>query len=191
MLITPALVEEMRARDDVVRARPHIYLPGSVNVSLQIGDRMLGLRVGEFIWGFSDPFTAPPELVTGAELADDAQGDIVVSASALEELGYGGHATPEGQATFDDVIGQEVALVLKAPRGDTQAFSFRVVGVLDTAYGAEEDFFGTHIAVADALALKAWWYNDPDILEHEGYDALTVKAASLNDAVQIVEQLQE
>jgi ABC-type antimicrobial peptide transport system permease subunit len=141
--------------------------------------------VGEFIWGFSDPFTAQPQLLAGKELGDDARGEIVVSAEALEEMGY------EGQAEFERMIGQEVALVLKAPRGDTQTFSFRVAGVLGTTYGAESGYFGTHISVADALAMKAWWYNDPNILENEGYDELVIKAVSLNDAAQIVERIQE
>jgi len=40
-------------------------------------------------------------------------------------------------------------------------------------------FFGPTLAWRYSLALKAWWYNDPDILEHEGYDELIVRAASL------------
>jgi putative ABC transport system permease protein len=181
VLITPALVEEMRARDDVVEVHPRIYVPDSMNVSLKVGEDMLRVRVGEFHWGLSDPFTRQPQLVAGRDLDDGAQGEIVVSASALEELGYEG--------SFDELIGQEVALVLKAPRGGTQTFPFRVAGVLETVYGSDAGYFGTHIGPADALALKAWWYNDPDILTHEGYDELVVKAASLNDAAQIVEGL--
>jgi ABC-type antimicrobial peptide transport system permease subunit len=129
----------------------------------------------------------------------DSQGDIVVTASALEELGFEGDpstssgqaaSTGSGQGDFESIIGQEVELVLQAPRGDVQTFPFRVVGVLETNYGPETGYFGTHVGLADALALKAWWYNDPDILEHEGYDELTIEAASLNDAVQIVEVLE-
>jgi ABC-type antimicrobial peptide transport system permease subunit len=185
VLITPALVEEIRARDDVVEVHPVIFPPWGANTSLKIGEEMLRVRVGVSPWGMSEPFTPPPELVAGEELADDAQGEIVASTSALESLGH------EGQAKFDDLIGQEVALVLKAPRGDTQTFLFRLVGVLDVTYGFDGPYFDTHIGVADSLALKAWWYNDPDILEHEGYDGLTIKATSLNDATQIVGQLQE
>jgi hypothetical protein len=201
VLITPALVEEMRARDDVVEVRPRIYTPGSMNVSLKVGEDVVRVRVGEFHWGVNDPFDPPPELVAGEELDRDSQGEIVVSASALEALGYEGQApsagsgqvpsTGSGQAGFENIIGQEVELVLKAPRGDIQTFPFRVVGVIQTNYGAQSGYFGTHIGLADALALKAWWYNDPDILEHEGYDELVIKAASLNDAVQIVEVLEE
>jgi putative ABC transport system permease protein len=184
VLITPALVEEMRARDDVLEVWPRIYTPGSMDVSLKIGGELLQVRVGEFHWGMSDPFTPSPEIVAGEELDREGQGEIVVTASALEELGF------EGQSQLDSIVGQEVDLVLKAPRGDTQTFPFRVVGVLEANYGPESGYFGTHIGPADALAMKAWWYNDPDILEHEGYDELVIEAASLNDAVQIVEVLE-
>ena len=185
VLITPALVEEIRARDDVVEARPQIRVPWGINSSLKIGDGQLRISVAQVSWISSEPFTQPPELIAGEELAADAQGEIVVSSDSLAALGY------KDQAAIEALIGQEVALVLQAPRGDTQAFPVRLVGVFDPKYGFDGPYFDAHIGVADSLALKAWWYNDPDILEHEGYDTLTVKAVSLNDAVQIVEQLEE
>jgi len=182
VLITPALVEEIRARDDVLEVSPRVNVPWGARVFLEIGGERLSVRVTvpQTIWGMSDPFTKPPEILAGEELTNEDQGEIVVTATALEGLGF------EGQVEFESMIGQEVSLTLEAPRGDTQAFPFRVVGVIE---GSE--YFGALISLADSVALKAWWYNDPDILEHEGYDLLTIKAASLNDATQIVEQLQE
>lgn len=183
VLITSQLVEEINRRDDVVEVRPRVHLPGSMNINLKIDDQILQVRVGEFHWGVSDPFTPQPEIATGEALDWEAQGGIVISTSALEELGY-------EEDEFDALIGQRVDLVLKAPRGDTETFPLRVVGVLETTYGGESGYFGTQVSVPDALALKAWWYNDPDLLEHEGYDELVIKAESLNDAAQIVEQLE-
>jgi putative ABC transport system permease protein len=185
VLITPELVEEIRARDDVVEVNPYIYVPWGINVSLKIGDKTAQVSVDETSWIPSEPFTQPPELIAGAELADGAQGKIVVSSDALASMGYA------DRAAINELIGQEVALVLKAPRGDTQTVPLRLVGVFEPKYGFDGPYFDTYINSADALVLKAWWYNDPDILAHEGYDALTVKAASLNDAVQIVEQFEE
>jgi ABC-type lipoprotein release transport system permease subunit len=185
VLITPELVEEMRARDDVVEVHPRELSPWGAEISLKIGEDAVRIRVGEFHWGLSDPFSKQPELVAGEALADAAQGDIVVSASALEALGY------EGREAFDELIGQQVALVLEAPRGDTHEFPFRVAGVLQTTYGAEAGHFGTYVSLADMLALNEWWYDDPDILEHEGYDELVIRAASLEDAGEIVDLLEE
>jgi hypothetical protein len=184
-IITSELVEEMRARDDVVEARPREFAPWGAKLSLQVGDEAIRVRVGDFHWGLSDPFSKEPELVAGEGLTDGSQGDIVISASALRALGY------EGQEAFEGLIGQEAALVLKEPRGDMQAFPFRVVGVLEAGYGAESGYFGTHVGLADMMALNAWWYNDPDILEHEGYDELVIRAKSLDDVAPIVELLEQ
>ena len=184
VLITPALVEELRGRDDVVEVRPRTVMPEGMHISLKIGEEMVRVRVGESMWGLSDPYSQPLQLVVGQEPADDVQGGIVVSTSALKALGY------EGEEAYQALIGQEAALVLMAPRGESQVFPFRVLGVLESAYGAPAGFFGTHVGQADALAMKAWWYNDPDILAHEGYDELVIKASSLDDAAQIVEYLQ-
>ena len=189
VLITPALVEEIRARDDVLEVDPQIRVPWGINASLKVGEKMLEVSVGTPSWSTSEPFTQPPELIAGEELAADAQGEIVVSVDVLESMETG--TGYEGQAALEDLVGQEVALVLKAPRGDTQTFPLRLAGILDPNRGFDGPYFDVQIGMADSLALKAWWYNDPDILENEGYDALIVKAASLNDAVQLIEQFED
>ncbi len=181
VLITPELVEEMQAREDVVEVLPRVYVPWGATVYLQAGDRELNVRVyvGDSTWGLNDPFTEFPRLESGRELVQDSPGEVILSKDALEALGY------DEQSDWEDVIGQEVHLLLKAPRGDMASFPLVVAGVRDTTY------WGANIGVTDALALKSWWYNDPDILEHEGYDMLRIKAASINDAAQIVGELQE
>ena len=181
VLITPEIVEEMRDRDDVVEVRPIVYVPSGAEIYLDLGEENLNVRayVGDSTWGISDPFTEPPKLIVGRELAIDSEGELVISVEALESLGY------VEQTEWEDFLGREVELVLKAPRGETTSFAFVVVGVQESMY------WGVNIAVSDALALKSWWYDDPDILEHDGYDRLRIKAASLNDAAQIVAELEE
>jgi len=165
VIITPELVEELRARDDVVEARPREFAPWGADISLQVEGKAISVSVGDFHWGLSDPFSIQPEVVAGRGLEADARGEMVVSARALRELGY-------EDEEFDDIVGREAALVLKEPRGEMREFPFRVVGVLETVYGAEAGYFGTHISLDDMMAINAWWYNDPDILAHEGYDEL-------------------
>ena len=184
VLITPALVEEMKARDDVLEVRPWVYVPWSAKVYLKIGENERQVTVGESSWGLSEPFTTPPEMVVGEELTADAQGEIVVAASLLESLGF------EGQEAYEGLLDQEVALVVKAPRGDTETFPLRLVGVIESV-SFDGPYFDARVGTPDALALKAWWYNDPDILEQDGYDSLLIRAASINDATQIVELLEE
>jgi ABC-type antimicrobial peptide transport system permease subunit len=186
VIITPELVEELRARDDVVMVRPRIFLSeGGMRVYLTVAGETTEVRLSEPVWWdrMDEPFVRPPEIVAGEDIAADSRGEIVVSTRTLEELGY------EGLDAFESLIGQEVTLVLVTPRSDRQEFPMRLVGVVDTLAGI--NYSGACVGVGDAAALKAWWYNDPDLLEHEGYDALTIKAASLNDAAQIVALLQE
>lgn len=182
VLITPGLVEEMRSREDVLEVRPHVYVPWGARVYLEVGEARLEVRVTgpETRWGMNDPFARSPEILAGGSVTSDSQGEIVLTATVLEALGY------DSQEAWESMVGEEVLLVLEAPRGEIQTFPFRVIGVLE---GSE--YFGALIGMDDSLSLKAWWYNDPYILEHEGYDLLTIKAASLNDATQIVEELQE
>jgi ABC-type lipoprotein release transport system permease subunit len=183
VIITPELVEEMRARSDVAETYGRELAPWGADISLQVEGKAISVRVGDFHWGLSDPFSIQPDILAGEDLQPDARGDIVVSAKAMRELGY-------EDDEFADFIGHEVALVLKEPRGEMAEFPFRVVGVLETTYGVEAGFFGTKIGMQDMLDLNAWWYNDPDILAHEGYDELIVRAASLDDVDGIVKALE-
>jgi putative ABC transport system permease protein len=41
------------------------------------------------------------------------------------------------------------------------------------------------------LALKSWWYNDPKLLEAQGYDALTVRTTSLSAATRLLDDLEK
>jgi ABC-type lipoprotein release transport system permease subunit len=185
VLITPELVEEIRARDDVVEVYPQMYVPRTMNANLHIGSAREHVRVGETYYGLHDPFTPSIEVIAGREVELDAEGEIVVGSAVLESMGY------EGQAAFERVIGREATLAVKAPRGDTEVFAFRIVGVVRTIQGMDSAFFGARVPVADAVTLKAWWYNDPDYLARQGYDVLTVRAATLGDAAEIVDLFKE
>ncbi len=181
--ITPELVEEMRAREDVEKVYPRMYEPWGSKVYLKLGGESLRVYVRESneYSRMNNPFTGAPEVVAGEELPEAADGVIVVSTRALEALGY-------DEDEYESLIGQDVALTLSAPRGENQEFPLRLVGVVDTYH---EGHPRTYVGLEDMVALNAWWFNDPDFLEHEGYDVLIVKALSLNDASQIIDVLQE
>jgi putative ABC transport system permease protein len=95
-----------------------------------------------------------------------------------------------GQPAFDALVGQEAMLIVRAPRGDSAEFPVQVVGVYEPAQGFDGPFFDAYVGLEEALAIKSWWHNDPDLLKREGYDGVTIEAVSLNDAVQIVEELE-
>ena len=175
-LLTPALADELRARSEVVKVVPRISLPSSMRISLRIDDQ----EVGIWVWDAddespADPFSSSPEVVAGRKMDSDEPGHITLSTSLLEEMDID---------DYEALIEQEVELVLHAPRGDTAAFPLTVVGVLDGRRGVRLGF-------SDQLALKSWWYSDPDLLETQGYDALTVRTTSLSAATRLLDDLEE
>ncbi len=175
-IISPALVEEIRAMGQVVDVIPRIYLPYSMNVVLDVGGK------NEEVRRISDPtnesptgpFEPPVKLLAGRQITWDEQGQIVLNEDLLENR----------EEDYEELVGQQVKLVLHAPRGESQTFSFTVAGVTSGQWGVV-------IGLADQLAMKEWWYNEPDLLQTQGYDALTVKTRSLNDATQVLDKLEE
>jgi ABC-type antimicrobial peptide transport system permease subunit len=103
----------------------------------------------------------------------------------LAKLGYG----PDGggNPSWSSLIGREITVVLKAPRGDTWEQVFRLRGVLDDFAGS--NYPGVYVSLPDALSIKAWWYNDPQTLERDGYDGLVVRATSLEQVEALVDEL--
>lgn len=187
VLITPALVEELRKRDDLVEVRPIMYAPIGPAYYLQLGDKTARVAVSQSnrFAVLHDPFSKPPEMVAGEKLADDSQGKMVISTNTAKALGY------KEQSGFQSLVGQEVVLVLKTPRGEKQPFPFRVVGVLEPNYGPDDKAARTYIGLADMVVLNKWWREDPELLESQGYDGLMVKAVSLQDADEMVEDFKK
>jgi putative ABC transport system permease protein len=176
-LLTPELVTQLQGRDDVLEITPFLRLPNGIQMTLRLDSREARARP----WGPSPavilgPFETPPQTLAGVGEPPAAGGGVVVSDALLEELGI-----TEGQ--YADLIGRPVELVLYAPRGESQAFPLQIVGV--------EERMQSSVALAspDRLDMLQWWYNDPEYMTHRGYDEVVIRAASLNDAVQIVDWL--
>ena len=176
-LLTPELVAQLQARDDVVEAIPFLRLPNGVQMNV----RLAGQEVQARPWGprpssIPDPFEVPPETLAGAADPPEEGGGVIVSEGLLVELGY----EPE---EFDSLVGQPVEIVLYAPRGESQVFPLQLAGV------TERESSTAAFATSDRLAMLQWWYNDPEYLAHRGYDEIFVRARSLNDTVRLVNWL--
>ena len=174
-LLTPALVAELAARDDVVSVTPHLRLPDSMRLIFRMNGEEL--RVNPWAPGptfVPDPFSPPPSLVAGAEDPPDEGGGVVVADRVLDALGY-------EREELDALIGHEAELVLYAPRGESLAFPLRLTGVVKGISGS------LVLSMLDRLALLEWWYNDPQYLAHRGYDQVYVQAKSLNDATNVLD----
>lgn len=175
-LLTPALLAELQARDDVLSVQPYLRLPDGIRLSLRLdGQEVRAEPFGGSVTVSPGPIFEPgPKLLAGVEQPTD--GGVVITEALLEPVGY-------GSADYASLIGRPVEVVLYAPRGETQAFTFTIAGISEKRWGS------INLSVPDRLALLRWWYNDPDYLEHWGYDNLTIRARSINDAVQIVDRL--
>jgi len=177
-LLTPELVAQLQARDDVVEATPFLSLPYSVRMNLRLeGDEVQARPWGPRPSSIPGPFETPPETLAGVEDPPLEGGGLIVSDGLLRELGF----EADGLASL---IGQEVDVVLYAPRGESQAFPFTIAGITERQQST------VALANPDRLAMLQWWFDDPGYLANRGYDEVFVRAASLNDAVRIVDWLE-
>jgi putative ABC transport system permease protein len=182
VLLTDELVNELRARDDVLEVRPSLRLPYAMNVGLEVNGQMIIVRPGEWTSSPADPFVPLPEFVAGEEPPREAGGVIAVNTYALEDLEI-------AESDYEALIGQEVTIVLRAPRGDSLRLPLKLAGVFDMHYGPN-DFAAVMVGLPTRLEMLAWWYNSPDYLDRRGYDSLMIRATSLNDATQILDLLE-
>ena len=166
--ITPDLVTRVAALDNVVSVTPSLELPQGLDMSLGAGDEQIAVRM---IDSFGPPqqfqFGSGSGLLAGQEFADaGAGGAILVAGLADRLLGPG--------ESYEDLIGREIALTLRLPRGETQVFPTTITAVRDSFGRRSLD-----LGLPQREAMKAWWYGEPDILAQEGYDSLVVQATDL------------
>ena len=190
-LVTPELVEQLAAREDVAEVVPYLDLPGSIRMTLLLDGQEIRAdpRVPRPD-SMQEPFGVPARTLAGEGSPPPEGGGIIVSASVLERLREeadpAGDGLRPGNETGEELaalVGREVELVLHAPRGESQSFSFQIAGVTDQQWG------NVSLALADRLRMLEWWYNDPDYLAQRGYDSVLIRARSLNDAAQLVDWL--
>lgn len=178
--LTPAIVDDLRAMPGVVSVTPMLGLPDGVDLTLTLGDNALPVRTLENTGppGFSFS-TAGDSMLTGSELSpDDSQGVVLVRGLADNLLAPG--------QTYADLVDQPVTLTLRLPRGESQEFSSTIAGVRDTFGSRTVD-----LGLAERAAMKAWWFGQPDILETEGYDMLTVRATELSQVPILIDQIRD
>ena len=190
-LLTPGLVDQLSAQEDVVEVTPYLDLPSSTRLTLRLDGQEI--RANPRVPrpdSMPEPFDVPARTLAGESEPPPEGGGIVVDADLLRQLLYGEDAAEgDGQAGHADdgelaaLVGREVELVLHAPRGESQSYLFQIVGIVDMQWG------DVSLALPDRLELLAWWYNDPDYLAQRGYDLVLVRARSLNAAARLVDWL--
>lgn len=162
--ITPAVVEELRAIPGVVAAIPVVAIPPAVDLRLQLDGQ--DVRVAPTT-ATRPPFAQlQPKLLAGSAIEGEARG-AAISRNALERLGL------TDPASWSRLIGEPITLVARTSRGEQERFRVTIRGVDD---GDRPEITLGYLDAADVVS---WWNDEPDVLTTQGYDAVTLRAASL------------
>jgi len=174
-LITAEDVQTWAAMPGVVKVMPEVNLPDSVDVELKWNGTNLPVRMGG---GFrpGEFFEEVPEPLAGTLELSDAGGMVISQGAAL--------AAGISSNDFARVVGQTLDAVLHAPRGETQDFNLRVQGISGEHYPVIQ------VSAADRVAMKNWWFNSTNMLEQQGYDSVSIRAADASRANELSTQLQ-
>lgn len=172
--IRPADVEAMRQIPGVISVEPELILPAFINLTMRMDGWEERVRTRESL---SSPFfSIDGKLLAGWTETPDSEGCVLPS-SLLEKKG----AAATGD--FSQMVGRTVILVARLPRGETAEFSTRIVGV------AERTRPEISLGRNETLAIKQWWYGNPNLLQDQGFDAVTLKAQSIGAVTPITDQV--
>lgn len=176
--ITPALVAQIEQIPNVTSVTPELGLPFGIDIALTVGDTSLPIRVADAEESqFS--FGGETEPLAGSRLDERGNDGLVLVQDLADSL------LADGQ-TYDDLVGQSVSLMVQLPRGETETFSSQIIGVRD-GFGRSTIDLG----LAEREAILAWWFNQPDILQTEGYDVLVVQTTDLGAIMAVSIQIEE
>ncbi len=169
--ITPAVVAGFRALPGVAGVEPMMDIPEGLNLSLTFSGKSYPFILVDQS-SRESLFQQQVDVTAGHALPPGETGrGLVISHRYLNGQGI----LPAAEAAL---IGQQAVLHAETPRGDKADFPLTIVGI-DTATR------GGKIGTADAVGLKQWWFNAPDILQTDGYAQVAVHARSLNEASQV------
>ncbi|MCA9971600.1 MAG: ATP-binding cassette domain-containing protein [Anaerolineales bacterium] len=165
--LTPEVVARLRALDDVVGVMPSLGLPSGMDVSLTFAGETQPVFISG---GGGMPFQFGPPIQSGLLAGENL---MARENGTLLSAGLADRLLAPGQ-TYDDLVGEAVVLTLQLPRGETADFPSTIIGVQDGFASRSLD-----VGIAERVAMKAWWFDDPDFLAREGYDQVVVRAADL------------
>jgi len=177
--LTPDLTARISALDQVVEVSPSLRLPQGMGITLAIGNREVPVRVSDNFGERNFQFAGGSGMAAGSDFdAAGAPGVILTSGLADRIL--------ESGQTYEDLIGRPASLILRLPRGETETFPSSIIGVRDSFGSRTLD-----LGLPEREAMKAWWFGDPNILQTEGYDMLTVRAVDLSAVPGVITEIEE
>ena len=180
--ITPADVKRWQSWPQVLQVTPEIELPGELAAGLQIGAvkadkkaKPLKVRIGGASGPRGNLFNEAPEPLAGKLELPGAGGSIVIANGALKALKI--------KTAPAKLIGQSASITLATSRGERKKYDFKISGISD------DDARSVQIGTSDRLAMKEWWFNEPNLLKTDGYDSVTLRAADVSQARALVERV--
>ncbi len=181
-IITPADVKRWQSWPQVQQVIPEIDLPGELKAGLQIGvdkkSKPLKVRIGGARGARPNLFTdSEPPIALAGKLVPNARGSIVVARGAIKALNI---KTAPAQ-----LIGKNASIILATSRGERKKYDFKISGISD------ENASAVQIGTGDRLAMKEWWFNEPNLLKTDGYDSVTLRAADVSQARALVERVRK
>ena len=176
--ITEAQLAQWAALPGVTEVSPIVEVGFSINKRLRLpNDDASSISIDvDPGFGINNPFMPPP-VATAGELRPAENGLITISQQAIDDLNLSGDA--------QSLLGKQVEIVLESPRNEQQSFTYTISGI--TTHEDEQ----IALTPEDSLTLKAWWFNDPNLIESQGYDAALIRAEDLTVARTLVPQIRE
>jgi macrolide transport system ATP-binding/permease protein len=157
--------EPFASPQPLVPLTPELSLPDGLEVTMSDGQDAYPVRLisgsGEFQFG-------PPgstSLLAGQDFTDEQSSGAVLVSGLADSLLLAGE-------TYDDLIGRDVVLTVRLPRGETNDFATHVLGVRDGFSSRSLD-----VGLDERVAIKT-------------YDMLIVRAADLSTVPNVIAMIE-
>ena len=174
--LTPEIAAVFNAMPEVQSVTPTLELPSHIEISLSVGDSSIPVRLsGSFGTDHMGP-PIPPEMLVGDSLGEGETQGLVLIDGLADRLIEG------SESEYGDLIGQQVTLTVRLPRGETKDFVTKIIGVRESVGNRTID-----LGLLERTEIKAWWYGRPDTLSTDGYDTLIVRAVDESAVPTILE----
>jgi ABC-type antimicrobial peptide transport system permease subunit len=176
--ITPEDVERWRTLPGVQDVQPDVDLPFGTAVGLKLGDQTMSVGVAGEDSGPRAPFEQPPQALAGNIDMLETAGALLLTQGVLEDFNI-------SSDQYTGLVGQPAELIMQSPRGEQQSFQFTVQGV-----SSDMRPF-VRVPLQDRIAMKSWWFNNPNLIQTEGYDQVTLRATDIPAARTLVTQIRD
>lgn len=178
--LTPEMAARFMSLPEVSSVTPVLRLPPNMESSITLENVSVPVRLSDDYYRGPMSNVAAPEMVAGVPLEEGETEGIVLVRGLADGL------LVDSGLDYVDLIGQEVVLSVRLPRGETSEFGTTIVGVVE-GFGTR----GADLGLKERIEIKSWWYGRPDTLNTDGYDVLEVRAIDQTAVTSVVAAAEE